>query len=375
MNVTVVSSLDVFSRQRACAALAAEEAGSSVVFHDLLEDGVVIGRIFQEGRLLEREESTLEHGCLSYTVRLDVVPAVAKMLRKNSRIVLGLPAAVSATTAVQALLKGLGDALTIDSVVLACAPDAVEDQVWDHHTLFESGFTPVPEDERTPGEFLMGEFAFSDTVVLADPALVPVDPVARNRGVRLIRELAPHAVVTESGGEVRTGRHHLAEATARTVPGSVRLPEQSSLPFRTVVQRLGRPLHPERFRHALAALAEGSCWVRGRLWVASAPDCRIAIQGIGPRIWLEDTGSWRLRQDPPPADVLSGQNAGPETVPASCDRETVLAVTGDDVDPAEIAALLSACELTEAEMAAGPGAINDPFGLKQNAEPTKRSTS
>jgi G3E family GTPase len=376
MHVTVVSSLDVFSRQKACAALAADSPGAIVVFHDLLEDGLVIRRTFKEGRRLGREESTLEHGCLSCTVRLDVVPTVKRLLRAGSRLILGLPPAVASSTAVHALLRGLGGAFTIDSVVLACAPDAVEDQIWDHHSLFESGFTPVPEDDRTPGEFLMGELSFSDTVLLSDPALVPVDPAARARGVQLIKELAPHAAVTESTGDVRPGRHNLAVAVARTVPGSVRIPAESSSPFTTVVQRIERPLHPERFRHALASLAEGSYWLRGRLWVASAPDCRIAVQGIGPRVWLENTGPWQAERERLPA-VFSAEY--PDAVldwhPEFGDRGTVLAVTGDDVDATEIAALLAACELTEAEMASNPGTITDPFDLNRTTETTQRSNS
>jgi G3E family GTPase len=376
MHVTVVSSLDVFSRQKACASLAADSPGAIVVFHDLLEDGLVIRRTFKEGRRLGREESTLEHGCLSCTVRLDVVPTVKRLLRAGSRLILGLPPAVASSTAVHALLRGLGGAFTIDSVVLACAPDAVEDQIWDHHSLFESGFTPVPEDDRTPGEFLMGELSFSDTVLLSDPALVPVDPAARARGVQLIKELAPHAAVTESTGDVRPGRHNLAVAVARTVPGSVRIPAESSSPFTTVVQRIERPLHPERFRHALASLAEGSYWLRGRLWVASAPDCRIAVQGIGPRVWLENTGPWQAERERLPA-VFSAEY--PDAVldwhPEFGDRGTVLAVTGDDVDATEIAALLTACELTDAEMASSPGTITDPFDLNRTTETTQRSNS
>jgi G3E family GTPase len=376
MHVTVVSSLDVFCRQQACAALAADSPGAIVVFHDLLEGGLVIRRTFQEGRRLEREESTLEHGCLSCTVRLDVVPAVKRLLKAGSRLILGLPPAVASSAAVHALLRGLGAAVTIDSVVLACAPDAVEDQIWDHHTLFGSGFTPVPEDDRTPGEFLMGELSFSDTVLLADPALVPVDPAARARGVQLLKELAPHASLTESAGNIRPGRHNLAQATARTVPGSVRIPAASSPPFTTVVQRIERPLHPERFRHALAALAEGSCWLRGRLWVASAPDCRIAVQGIGPRVWLENTGPWQAEREP----LLAAFPAeDPDAVlhwhPEVGVRGTVLAVTGDDVDATEIAALLTACELTDAEMASSPGTITDPFDLNRTTETTQRSNS
>ncbi len=373
MHVTVVTSLDVFCRQQACAALAAQAPGTIVVFHDLLERGVVVRRIFKDGDLLERSESILEHGCLSCTVRLDVVPTVDRLLEAGRHIVLGLPPAVASAAAVHALRGGLGSAITIGSAILACAPDAVEDHIWDHHTLFESGFTPVPEDDRTPGEFLVGELSFSDTVLLTDPALVPVDPLLRERGVQLIQELAPHAVVTEAEGNIRPGRHNLAEATARTLPGSVRIPAGSSSPFTTVLQRIERPLHPERFRHALAALAEGCCWLRGRLWVASAPDCRIALQGIGPRVWLENTGPWQADRTGLP--VPSAVN-DPDTVldwhAKFGDRGTVLAITGEGVDATEIAGMLTACQLTDAEMTSDT-VLPDTLHLNQPHETPLRS--
>ena len=375
MSVTLVSSLEVFSRQAACAALAAESPGALVVFHDLLEDGLVVRRVFQEGRRVEHGEATLEHPCLSCTVRLDVVPAVRRLLPSGSRIIVALPPAAASETAVHALLRGLGDGVTIDSVVFACAPDAVEDQIWDHHTLFESGFTPVPADDRTAGEFLIRELCFADTVLLADPVLVPVDPAARFRGVQLIRELAPHAVLTDSVGDVRTGSHGLADATARTVPGVVWTAGESSGPFTTVVQRIERPLHPERFRHALAALAQACCWLRGRLWVASAPGCRITVQGIGPRVWLENTGPWQAeRKSLPFVSQLTGQDMG-EWHPEYGDRGTVLAFTGDDIDAAEIAELLGACELSEAEMAAAADSFPDPFHLNETTDTSQRSNS
>lgn len=375
MSLTLVSSLDVFSRQKACAALAADQPGALVVFHDLLEGGLVVRRVFQEGVRLIHGESTLEHPCLSCAVRLDLVPTVGRLLKSGSDVIVGLPPAVAAETAVHALLRGLGDAVTIDSVVLACAPDALEDQVWDHHTLFESGYTPVPEDDRTPGEFLMRELSFSDTVMLADPALVPVEPEARVRGIQLIRELAPHAVLAESDGDVRTGVHSLADSTARTMPGSVQAAPGSSAPFATVVHRVERPLHPERFRHALAALAEACCWLRGRLWVASAPDCRIAIQGIGPRVWLENTGPWQAsRKSLPVVSYVPGASLE-EWHPEYGDRGTIVAFTGDDLNAAEIAELLNACELTEAEMAANEDSFPDPFGLNQTTETSERSSS
>jgi G3E family GTPase len=366
MHLTVVSSLDALCRQQACQAMAAAHPTAVLVLHDLLENGMVIRRIFSRSGLIEREETLLEHGCLSCTVRLDLVPTIERLLsRGENHIIIGLPPAVSSSTAVEALQRGLSRPFTVDSAVLACAPDALEDHIWDPHTLFESGFTPVPEDQRTPGEFLIGELSFNDTVLLAEPDLVPVDLDGRVRGVHLIRELAPHADVTENADDIRPGRHDYADAVGRTVPGSVRIPAAASAsPFITVTQRVQRPLHPQRFRHALATLAEGCCWLRGRLWIAAAPGCRIAIQGIGPRVWLENTGPWLADHTThPAADRLDDTDAHLDWHPEYGDRGTVLAATGEDIDPAEIAQLLAGCELTDVEMNAGFAGLNDPFGL------------
>ena len=182
MHLTVISSLDALCRQQACEAASAAHPLATLVLHDLLENGLVIRRIYRQGTLVERAETHLEHGCLSCTVRLDVVPTVAALLdRGDGMVIIGLPPAVSSETAIGALRRGLPRSVIIDSAVLTCAPDTLEDHLWDHHTLFESGFTPVPEDHRTPGEFLMGELCFSDTVLLAEPALLPVDPALRRR--------------------------------------------------------------------------------------------------------------------------------------------------------------------------------------------------
>ncbi|HEY9358000.1 MAG TPA: GTP-binding protein [Arthrobacter sp.] len=370
MHLTVISSLDALCRQQACEAMAAANPQAMVVLHDLLENGQVIRRIFTEGALVERTETQLEHGCLSCTVRLDVVPTVERLLeRGDETMIIGLPPGVSSESAVGALRRGLPRGLphsvTVDSAVLACAPDTLEDHVWDKHTLFESGFTPVPEDQRTPGEFLIGELCFNDTVLLAEPALVPVDPALRRRGVQLIRELAPHADVVADPAGIRPGRHDYQEAQCRTIPGSVRIPAAvSASPFTTVTHRAERPLHPERFRDALASLAEGCCWLRGRLWIAAAPRCRIAIQGIGPLVWLENTGPWLADQDAGAApDPLGTVDAHLDWHPEHGDRCSVIAATGEGIDPAEISGLLAGCELTDAEMEDGFAALADPFQL------------
>lgn len=372
MHLTVVSSIDSLCRQQACQDLAAVHPESVVVMHDLLENGLVIRRVFTAHGLLERQETQLEHGCLSCTVRLDLVPTVERLLSDGAeRIIIGLPSAVPAATAIAALDHGLSRPFSIDSAVLACAPDALEDHIWDRHTLFESGFTPVHEDQRTPGEFLLGELSFTDTVLLAAPDIVPADHQGHQRGVHLINELAPHAHVAPRAADVGAGLHNYTDAVARTVPGSVHPPTPShapsASPFTTVFQSVDRPLHPERFRHALGTLAEGCCVLRGRLWIASAPECRIAIQGIGPRVWLENTGAWRSGPHHPASGAIPRTEAKRHQQPEG--RGTVLAATGEDLDPAEIEQLLRSCELTDAEMQAGFGGLHDPFGLNQDTEP------
>lgn len=353
MPVIVVSSLDPLGRGPACEAIAAARPGAAVVVHDLQEHGVVLRRLYRAGELLERTETVLQHGCLSCTVRLDIVPAVAQLLDAGvADIVVGLPIGVPAAAAVQGLRQGIGPDVPVASAVLACDPAAVEDQLWDRHTLFESGFTAHPEDERTPGEFLIDELSYCDTVLLSDVGLLPPAPGARRRGTQLLRELAPHAAINDVDTPFRPGTHNHQEAESRCAPGAVRVAATSTgSHFRTVVHRVRRPLHPERLKDALPRLAAGNCWLRGRLWVASAPDCRIALRGIGPRVWLENTGPWELNDD---GGRLHLSGASP--------RATVLAVTGDDIDSDEIAELLAGCQLTDAEMAAGDPA-SDPFDL------------
>lgn len=364
MRLTVISSLDAECRGQAADILAAGQTNTVVVHHDLQEDGVVVRRLVRGGLTVERVESLLDHGCLSCTVRLDVVPTVARLVSGDyDHVVVALPPGVESAMAVRALRDGLGPAAVIDSVVVACDPGSVEEQIWDHHTLFESGFTPTPGDERTPGEFLMGELAFGDTVLIT--ATSPAAAEARERGTGLIRELAPHATVSTRGTRLPVRRFDGPEAGSRTERGSVRIPVTAANgPFDRVLLRAERPLHPERFRTALASLAAGNHWLRGRLWIASAPRCRIAIQGIGPRVWIESTGPWLADQEPGSrGNPLENVEATLDWHPVHGDRGTVVAVTGENLHTTDLTGLLAACELSPDEMNAGFSHLHDPFEL------------
>jgi G3E family GTPase len=356
MHLSVVSSLDSQCREEASERVAAANPGSVVVHHDLLEGSVVLRRIRLGQSLLERSKTVLEHGCLSCTVRLDVVPTVERLAGLGyGHAVLGLPPGVSVEAALTDIRRALGSAVTIDNAVLAVDPAELEDHIWDKHTLYESGFTSMPEDDRTSGEFLVGELLRVDTVMALPGIGSRLGPIlgggpaeaseAWGHGNALIRQLAPHATVSEADDVFRAGCYNPAEAQARTRRGTVRVPEEAATgPFHTVLHSVPRPLHPGRFTQALPELAAGSHWLRGRLWIASAASKRIAVQGVGPRVWLESTGEWQPQID---------------------DRGTVIAVTGrqDDVDAGEIRSLLDSCQVSAEEMSSGLEILEDPLGL------------
>ncbi|MET4621522.1 G3E family GTPase [Arthrobacter sp. 2762] len=377
MHLTVVSSLDSQCREAATARLGRTHTNSVVVLHDLLDGSLVMRRVYRGDQLFERETTVLEHGCLSCTVKLDVVPTAERLAACGfDHVVLGLPPGVAAGMAVAELRRGLSQPAVMDNAILALAPVDLDDHIWDRHTLFESGFTSMPEDDRTSGEFLIGEFGQVDTVMLhpglgaewsGNPRVGSKEWVT---GVELLGQLAPHAAAISAADDFRSGCFDDAEAAARTRPGVVRLPlDDSPGSFRTVLHKAGRPLHPGRFREALPRLAAGTHWLRGRLWIASAATTRIAVQGIGPRVWLESTGTWLA--DAPAAGRNAKVGADVDAVldwhPNYGDRGTVLAITGrsEDIDPQEIRTLLEGCQLTEAEMELDFGVWEDPLELSE----------
>ena len=376
MHLSLVSSLDTQCRQEATFRLGETHANSVVVHHDLLEGYVVLRRIFRNGVLIERAETPLEHGCLSCTVRLDVVPTVERLMETDcTHVVLGLPPGVATGLVVAELTARLGANIFIDNAVLAVDPAELEHQIWDRHTLFESGFTSARGDDRTSGEFLITEFAHVDTVMvqagLGAQLAGSVDKESSDwlSGIQLTTQLAPHAVLVEAQDDFRPRCYDRLEAVSRSRLGAVRVPVRDrSGDFCTVLHSVERPLHPERFRKALPRLAAGSHWLRGRLWMASAPAQRIGLMGIGPRVWLENTGRWVADQEEGLTENTADADAVLAWHPKFGDRSTVVAVTGrdEDIDGGEIRSLLDACQLTDEEMAQDFATLEDPWELESS---------
>ncbi len=338
MHLILITSLDALSRDSVTARVANLYPGTPVISHDLLDEGVVTRRVHRDNELVEWESTLLEHGCLSCTVRLDLAPALLRLKEASVPLaIVGLPPGTTAENAIDGLHAVSPQAFRIDTVAVAVRAEDVEDQLWDHHTLFASGYTAVPEDSRTPGEFLVGELLFADTVLTTTSELLGVNEELSLRGCQLIGEVAPHARVLTAGEMVAEdfGVHDDAASRARSLPGGVFAPSASSAPFSTFQLRIDRPLHPDRFRTALGTISEGCCFVRGSVWIAGVLDTRIAVHGVGPRISLGNGGAWSL-----------------DTHGELC-RGTHLALTGDDIDAGVIVQTLSDCALTDEELEDG----------------------
>ncbi|WP_051166022.1 GTP-binding protein [Amycolatopsis orientalis] len=326
LRLTVLSGPDEGVVAPACARLAAQGAAVLAYRHD----GHSWSRWLDSGGGCR--VARLGEGDRTSAVLRDLPAAVAEAREAvaGPDLVLRLPFAVD----LPQVLDEAGELAEVDAVVVALDPERLEDWLWD----------PAPVDGLPVGEHLVDALSCADTCVL------PAAGSGRGRGEHLLAQLAPRARAVRAGGKpgrpefrLGAGGYDVGEVIARLAPGAVTVPVlDESGPFRTAVVRARRPLHPERLARAMPAMAAGSVWSRGRLWIASVPGNRVVWRGVGPHVSFEDGGGW---DDDGLLDPAS---------PDGDRRGTVLAFTGDEVDKEELRAALLDCELTAAECAGGP---------------------
>jgi G3E family GTPase len=129
-----------------------------------------------------------------------------------------------------------------------------------------------------------------------------------------------------------------------------------------------RPLHPGRFAEFLRTLPESVIRSKGLVWVAGRDDLALRYTGTGAVRRVVGRETWvaampehrretqrRMRPDLPWEESVG-------------DRRTELVFIGRNMDGAAIEADLSACEVTDAEMAADPEGFENPFPEKEGAE-------
>ncbi|WIV54760.1 ribosome hibernation factor-recruiting GTPase MRF [Amycolatopsis nalaikhensis] len=362
--------------------LRAAGPGTAVVHHDLREihSGVVRRRL----RLGERDELTvleLAHGCVSCTLREDLLPLLRHLARRPGvrRVVVRLDEAMEPEPVSWAIRTVLvGDHPVSDDVDLRAVLTVVDCATWladatGDDVLAERNLQASPEDERTVAQVALSQVEFADVLVLAGAA---PDAWTAAKASAVLDRVAPsvprvelartdgHGVLDVVPADARRGE--VTDMHGALLRGEPPLHVDCGIGLVTFTAQ--RPFHPERLHDALDVLLDGVVRTRGRAWVASQPDVAFWIESAGGGLGIGHAGPWLAAPDGPEWTDVSPERrtlASLRWDPVHGDRAQELVVVTDQTTPDEIDAALRGALLTEEELAAGPEAwarYPDPFG-------------
>ncbi|MFT4126804.1 MAG: GTP-binding protein [Gordonia sp. (in: high G+C Gram-positive bacteria)] len=395
-------------------------AGTTVVHHDL--DAVAAGRVRRTLRsvdldgteTVEISEIDLEHGCVSCTMRLDLLPLLRELHRGD-----GLPAGAAGDRshpetivlqldpriepealcwAVQNVLvtdqPGIPDGPAGRDVRVEATIACVDEESWlssatGDETLAEAGLGES-DDDRTLAQVVVGQVAFADALVVAAADPAHRDRWETQRTVAVLTRLAPRAPMLM---ELPQRRMTSMRATQllRAIPADSRrgrvddphdplLADRPPLDFDgdvgIVEFNADRPFHPARLHHALDVFLDGVVTARGRLWSANRPDQALWLESCGAALRIADGGAWLAAMSDLEWDRADPQRRAMAALrwhPVHGDRHTALVILVNGADPAQLTAVLDAALLDDDELALGPAGwrrLPDPFRLADDTSNT-----
>ncbi len=380
--LVLVSGLAAGANASLAELLRVAESGTAVVHHDLREihSGVVRRRL----RLGERDELTvleLAHGCVSCTLREDLLPLLRRLARRPevTRIVVRLDEAMEPEPVSWAIRNVLvGDHPVSEDVDLRAVLTVVDRATWladatGDDELADRNLQGSPEDERTVAQVALSQVEFADVLVLAGAA---PDAWSAAKASAVLDRVAPsiprvelaridgHSVLDAVPKDA--GRGEVTDMHGALLRGEPPLHADCGIALLTFTAR--RPFHPARLHDALDVLLDGVVRTRGRAWVASRPDVAFWIESAGGGLGLGHAGPWLAAPDGPEWTDVSPERrtlASLRWDPVHGDRAQELVVVTDQTTPDEIDAALRGALLTDEELAAGPEAwahYPDPFG-------------
>ncbi|GIH79080.1 CobW family GTP-binding protein [Planobispora longispora] len=366
--VVLVAGLHAQARTPAVEALLAGHPGAVAIHHDLRS--VTRGRVERVVRdavqVLDLTEVRLAHGCVTCTVREDLLPELLRRAATAPLLVVELWDSVEPRSVAEAIdCAEAHDALRLTAVLTALDAAHMPIDITRGDRLAETGQMAAGGDERHLAEVLARQIEYATGLVLhggdeedADLAravlghLAPVTPVF---GVDTLPEVTGAALCTGT----------LAE---RVDPATAQLPcDTQTDEVTTVVWHRLRPLHPARLFEAVDELATVSVRSRGRFWLATRHECMLAWDAVAGIVSVEDAGPWLAALPEAAWDMVSPARrmaAALDWDEITGDRVQHLVFTGPDLDRERIHALLDSCLLTPEEAVAGHTAwagYDDPF--------------
>lgn len=366
--------------------------GTVAVRHDLgrVYEGVVRRTLFAPGEAPRETILELAHGCVSCTLREDLLPLLRKLAHRSSvtRIVLALDPALEPEALCWAVenvivsgVIGQLDGSASRDVRIDAVVDCLDAATWladatGDDALADRGIVASGDDDRTVAQVVVGQVDYADAlVVTAGPE---VDGWERAKLAAVLARLAPGAPIAWVG----TGDVLDAEALIAAVPSDARRgeitdahspllrrqpPLTADCGVALVEFTANRPFHPERLHEAIDVLLDGVVSARGRAWVATQPDEALWIESAGGGLRVASAGKWLVAMTPEEQDGVDTSRRAMAALrwdETFGDRDTSLVVLVHAADPSEIDrtlqwALVSDDEMNDRSAWAG---WTDPFG-------------
>ncbi|GAB08167.1 hypothetical protein GOARA_004_00070 [Gordonia araii NBRC 100433] len=402
--IVLVTGLDADAVARSAGALLVP--GTTVVHHDLTE--LDLGRVRRTLRTVdddgqERAHQSvllLEHGCISCTLRNDLLPLLRQLHRRDTveRIVLQLDSALEPEAlswaidqAIVSDMPGLPDAPAGEDVRIDATIACIHEADWleaatGDTTMAEAGLsaTTGDEDERTLAQVAVGQVAFADALVIVGCDAAMRDAWASARLTAVLKRLAPSAPIIMEIPQ-RPITTMLAVQLLSAIPAGSRRghidtphdpllrgepPLDSDCGVELFTFESDRPFHPARLHEAIDHLLEGVVCSRGRMWLATQPDSALWVESAGGGLRVAEGAPWLAAMT---EDELAAVDPELRALAALRwddhygDRHTSMAILAHRPgQPDEIRQALSEACLTDEEMAVGKAnwlSFDDPFGL------------
>ncbi len=350
------------------------EPGTLVVEHRF--DGHVVRRTLttsvDDAPVVREAILELAHGCLSCTVRNDLLVLLRTLHRRDdvTRIVVRLAPWLEPEPicwAVQHVRVRVGpgypDGPAARDVEIVGVVVCVDVATWLPEALSDE---ELP-DGRTVAQVVVGQAEFADALVLTAPHAETLE---------VLRRLAPRARLTVGVDRLEQSLAHLDVGARRGRSDDPHGPLLAGEPPLRSAGRVSllefnarRPFHPQRLHDAIDLLLDGVVRTRGRLWLAGRGEQAMWLESAGGGLRVSSAGKWLSAMNSHEvayveperraiADLMWHRRWG--------DRHSALVALLVGADPAEIDAALTGALLTDAEMARetldGATRYVDPFG-------------
>ncbi|MDG4811049.1 GTP-binding protein [Micromonospora sp. WMMD1120] len=389
-SLTVLSGFWPAATFAVARALLAADESLLLVRHDLtgIRDGVVRRVVRSSAGIIEDEQVDLRHGCVSCTLREDVLPTLVRLARDQPGrdLVLMLPEVVEpeavAAACAHCLVDGapITELIRVDSYVTVIDAEHLLDGLASTDDLRALGIQAADDDDRALADVVVRQIEYADTLLLWGQS--PEGAFDTSRLSVLLQRMAPWAVHIRVDGDLvdastltRQLRHthrHRPETPGLLARGLQGYTLGSHEPegdcgVVSAVFRARRPFHPQRLHDVLEDVNAEMIRARGYLWLASQPDTVVAWEFAGGGLAMGSLGHWLVSLPEDRWEHVEDQRrlaAALDWDPYYGDRHQHLVFIGLDVDAVDLHRTLTRCLLTDAELADGEEVwrtYHDPF--------------